>query len=127
MTIDGFFYRLPSYERVAQTLGVSLDTIHWNPATRFRRAGLRRLLVEIWTYRAVSGGEDVPSHWDWWAIWQANVWAYRTARQIFHVTLPARLSAKDRARVEAILTGWQLDGIESTLEIRAALAWARRR
>ena len=119
--IDGFFYRLPTYERVGQMLEISLEKIGWPPDLKFRRAGLRKLLIMVWFHHR-NGPVD-----DWYCIWQSNVWAYKTARELFHITLPAKLSHRDRARVESILLGWKMDGWEGNSESKMAMQWARRR
>lgn len=87
------------------------NTIHWQDR-KFTRPGLRRILMLIAATRLVLPGRE-----PWRQIWAYNVWASSVARKELHITIPARLSANDRAFVR-----WHI--LTATNVPPAARLWA---
>lgn len=87
-------------------------TVHWDPHREVTRAGLRRFLMLV--AQSQIEGSDVPRKPLYMQrpaavrnalrIYNANVFAYRTALHDLGIRLPASLSRTDRAQVRSMLS-----------------------
>lgn len=72
--------------------------LHWTGFdNHMTTAGLHKLLVMIASVRLNHSGRRLPR---WQKIWEREVWAYREARERYHIRIPRALtmSARNEAR-----------------------------